>query len=140
MTSVTVESPKAAYYFGLRDDASGHFLHTVGQGSTLEPRRLMLPWTIRHLDGGLLEAREVPDEPDGRVFWTCARDATSTDAMAMLYAFVWWDRSGDERGASNSGFCVRGFRWSEHEDAFSFACEMWPKIVARQHFPLVLQP
>lgn len=58
----------------------------------------------------------------------------------LWHAFIWWDRSDDQRGASNSGFYVRGFPYEEREPAFDFACAAWPKVVARQRHPLVLQP
>jgi hypothetical protein len=84
------------------------------------------------LDGGLLRNRKVPDCPDGKVYWTCG-------GGPLWIAFTWWDRSGDERGASNSGFYVQGFdpRVSL-QAAFDYACAQWPDVTGRQLFPLVL--
>jgi hypothetical protein len=73
----------------------------------------------------------VPDDPDGRVYWTCG-------GHPLWFAFFWWDRSGDARGASNSGFYVQGFAFEELQAAFAFACAKWQGVVERQKFPLVL--
>ncbi len=84
------------------------------------------------MDTGLLKNGEHDDIYDGRVFWTCG-------GLSFWYAFFWWDRSGDSRGNSNSGFYVRGFGWPEAPAAFAYACEQFPGIVARQRLPLILQ-
>ncbi|KKN81362.1 hypothetical protein LCGC14_0319750 [marine sediment metagenome] len=124
---------KFAYYFGFAP-GSGHFLQGGKDRLSLEPPPGS-PWKIEHLDGGLLRNRQVPDKPDGRVHWTCG------GRPDCWFAFVWWDRSGDKRGACNSGFYVKGFqaRREDAQPAFEFACVAWPRIVARQLFPLVLQ-
>ncbi len=122
-------------YFGVKPgDRAGHFLWTVG-GSTVyppDPKAPGFPWRFEHLDGGLLGNRQVPDVVDGRVHWTCG-------ARPAWIAFFWWDRSGDARGASNSGFYVSGFDpTTELKEAFEFACSAWPAVVARQAKPLVI--
>ena len=141
---------KRALYFGY--GSGGHFLRFPDGGrSTLDPAKAgsNFPWSIHHLDTGLLENRGVPDRPDGRVHWTCG------GAPVFWFAFVWWDRSGDSRGASNSGFYVEGFDLEEvgsdrssvsspelikkAREAFLFAQGAWPDVVRRQAFPLVLQ-
>lgn len=134
---------KAAFYFGPRSQA-GHYFWTDPYNSTLEPRQAdpSFPWKdIGLLDGGLLKNRKVRDAPDGRVHTVCG-------GRPVWFAFVWWDRSVDTRGACNSGFYVRGFApevvtyanvIAVAPDAFRFACEAWPDVVARQRFPLVLQ-
>jgi hypothetical protein len=121
---------KLALYFGY--GSGGHFLRGLSR-DTLDPQRDCpgFPWKIEHLDTGLLKNRKVPDDPDGRVHWTCG------GTPDLWFAFFWWDRSGDKRGASNSGFYVRGF--DSARDAFAYACEQWPDVVARQAFPLVLE-
>lgn len=83
------------------------------------------------MDGGLLKNGKSTDVYDGKVFWTCG-------GLSFWYAFFWWDRSGDTRGASNSGFYVRGYGWPEAQQAFDYACAQFPHIVARQHQPLIL--
>jgi hypothetical protein len=132
---------KRALYFGHGE--GGHFLRFPdGHKDSLDPGRSVpgFPWTIKHLDSGLLENRRVPDSPDRRVHWTCG-------GWPLWFAFFWWDRSGDKRGASNSGFYVEGFEPASLEresllvagaEAFAFAREQWPHIVARQLHPLVL--
>jgi hypothetical protein len=107
---------KLALYFGY--GRGGHFLRGPLR-DTLDPQQEYpgFPWSIGSLDCGLLKNGKVPDAPDGRVHWTCG------GKPVLWHAFFWWDRSGDKRGASNSGFYVRGF---------------WPKVVERQRFPLVL--
>lgn len=88
------------------------------------------------MDTGLLKNRKAPDEPDGRVHWTCG------GATEFWFAFVWWDRSVDKRSQSNSGFYVRFGSPAEARSnlhtAFEFACQAWPAVVSRQQFPLVL--
>jgi hypothetical protein len=125
---------KKALYFGCWDRA-GHYLHdatgaTVWKGNGLPPD---LPWGECIMDSGFLKNAKVIDDPDGRVYWTCG------GAFAFWYAFYWWDRSVDKRGACNSGFYVRGFGWPESKEAFEYACEQFPMVVQRQKFPLVLQ-
>lgn len=120
---------RLALYFGYGD--GGHFLRAPGGGHR-DSDYPGFPWAIGLLDTGLLENAGVLDRPDGRVFATCG-------GAPLWIAFVWWDRSGDARGASNSGFYVRGFEWAERASAWAFACETWPKVVARQKHPLVLQ-
>jgi hypothetical protein len=128
------EQGKLALYFGCLNGL-GHFLH--GPGGMAEREALQraqgLHWSMGHMDGGLLKNGRRPDVYDGKVYWTCG------GAKAFWYAFFWWDRSVDSRGASNSGFYVRGFGWPEAQEAFDYACSVYPKIVARQHHPLVLQ-
>lgn len=121
---------KLALYFGCWERA-GHYLHLPG-GHTLWDKPKDLPWRDEHLDGGLLKNGKRPDVYDGKVVWTCG-------GKALWYAFFWWDNSVDRRGASNSGFYVRGFGWPEPQEAFDYACAAFPTVVARQKRPLVLQ-
>lgn len=122
---------KTALFFGCWD-RPGHYLHDA-RGQTLYARdHLKLPWNDALMDAGLLKNGERPDVYDGKVYWTCG-------GLHFWYAFFWWDRSGDGRAASNSGFYVRGFGWPETQAAFDYACAAFPKIVARQRYPLVLQ-
>jgi hypothetical protein len=124
---------KTALYFGCWSEA-GHYLHDV-QGHHLyrSDRVADLPWDEGLMDATLLRNGKVLDVPDGRVYWTCG------GSKAFWYAFYWWDRSIDTRGACNSGFYVRGFGWPESQAAFDYACSQFPHIVDRQHHPLVLQ-
>jgi len=121
-----------ALYFGCWRNA-GHYLHDIS-GRNLYGREFPndLPWDEGLMDTGLLRNRKVQDNPNGRVFWTCG------GAKALWYAFYWWDRSVDRRGACNSGFYVRGFGWPEAGAAFDYACAQFPHVVARQKHPLVL--
>lgn len=134
---------KLALYFGCANER-GHWLQSPGLGKTFDPTRAIpgFPWSIGSLDGGLLKNAKIPDVVDGRVIWTCG------GRPDLWFAFVWWDRSGNSRPGSNSGFYVRGFGPDVAErasislvarDAFAFAKATYPKIVARQAFPLVLQ-
>lgn len=124
---------KTALYFGCWD-GPGHFLHRKGGATIWGAKRDIpdFPWSDALLDGGLLKNGKHADFCDGKVFWTCG-------GLAFWYAFFWWDRSGDRRGASCSGFYVRGFGWPETQLAFDYACAEFPHIVARQLHPLVLQ-
>ena len=122
---------KVAFYFGCWK-SSGHFLHDVDGLSNHRPPDL--PWGDGHMDGGLLENGKISDVPTGKVYWTAG------GAEAFWYAFYWWDRSVDTRGACNSGFYVRGFGYPEAQAAFDYACTQFPHVVKRQKHPLVLQP
>jgi hypothetical protein len=123
--------PARCWYFGCGRDM-GHFLYGPNAltDPTLQPPA-GCPWNIGHMDCGLLKNGRHPDKPDGRVFFTLARND--------WHAFFWWDRSIDRRGASNSGFYVQGFRAPQYRTAFEHACATFPMIVARQQLPLVLQ-
>lgn len=133
---------RIALYFGCIG-RPGHGLHGADGRSVYDRNRPAdLPWTAGHMDAGLLVNGRREDIADGRVWWTCGGVA------AMWFAFFWWDRSGDSRPNSNSGFYVRGFepvvvtpssvRFAA-PDAFKYACGAFPQIVARQKFPLALQ-
>jgi len=122
-----------AIYFGCT--MRGHFAHLPQSREILYCTQTQIPgfpWTNKDLDGGLLENGKIPDEPNGNVYWTCG------GRPDLWFAFYWWDRSGDKRGASNSGFYVRGFQLGEEQKAFEYACEQWPDIVSRQIHPLHL--
>ena len=124
---------KLALYFGCWDSA-GHCLYAPGGRSVWSATRPAdLPWGDALMDSGLLHNRKVPDNPDGGVHWTVG------GKDAFWYAFFWWDRSVDRRGACNSGFYVRGFGFPEAKDAFAYACSKFPHVVARQIYPLTLQ-
>lgn len=127
----SVADTKRALYFGCYDRL-GHFLRDTG-GILYDPQRDVrgFPWDEGLLDAGLLRNREVPDDPDGRVHWTAGGNP-------LWLTFFWWDRSGDSRGASNSGFYVHGFSHHEIHEAFEYACAQWPRVVKRQLFPLVI--
>lgn len=124
---------KLVLYFGYGD--GGHFLRWPdGTKTSLKPQKHIIgfPWTLEHLDTGLLKNGKVSDNPDGRVFWTCG-------GSPLWFAFFWWDRSGDSRPGSNSGFYVRGFEIGQEEDAFNYACLQWKGIIKRQSQILILQ-
>lgn len=124
---------RIALYFGYGN--GGHFLRGP-QRDTLDPQREYpdFPWRLELLDTGLLKNGKVPDAPDGRVHWTCGGEAV------FWHAFFWWDRSGDSRPGSNSGFYVRGFELEQRCEAFEYACNEWPEVVSRQLFRLELAP
>lgn len=126
------EQGKLALFFGA--DPIGHYLHHPNHGTLWDAQRAIpgFPWSTALLDTGLLKNGKRADVYDGKVFWTCG-------GRVFWYAFFWWDRSGDSRGASNSGFYVRGFGWPETSAAFEYACAQFPRIVARQKNPLILQ-
>ncbi|TIL38493.1 hypothetical protein [Mesorhizobium sp.] len=124
---------KLALYFGCWDRA-GHYLHRPGGSVIWHAQRELpgFPWSDSLMDSGLLRNGQRPDRYDGKVFWTCG-------GSPFWYAFYWWDNSVDRRGASNSGFYVRGFGWPEAQAAFDYARDKYPKVALRQKQPLVLQ-
>ncbi len=125
---------KRALYFGFTPHG-GHFLQSdKNERDSLDPKEDYpgFPWNHRHVDGGLLKNGKIPDVPNGKVYWTCGGKPD------LWYAFYWWDRSGDSRPGSNSGFYVRGFALGEVERAFAYACSVWTDIVGRQKYPLEL--
>ncbi len=124
---------KKALYFGCGKQL-GHFLHDKN-GRTVYNRPEGFPsiWFNDLMDSGLLKNGKRPDVYDGKVFWT------GGGRPHFWFAFFWWDRSGDKRSNSNSGFYVRGFEYTEPEAAFAYACETFPQIVERQHHALELQ-
>lgn len=122
-----------ALYWGCWE-RHGHFMHQPNGRMIYRAKDEIagFPWSDTLLDGGLLRNGSHKDTYDGKVFWTCG-------GSPFWYAFFWWDNSIDHRGASNSGFYVRGFGWPEAQAAFDYGCAAFPKIVARQRQPLILQ-
>lgn len=122
---------KRALYFGCCD--SGHFLHRPDGFKVYYASEIGIPWSPSLMDGDLLRNGKVKDFCDGSVFSTCGgRDQ-------LWIAFYWWDRSGDSRPGSNSSFYVQGFKWEDRVAAFEYACEIFPQIIKRQKFPLILR-
>ena len=132
--------PLAMYFGELVGDVSGHHLRSGSSRistSNLKSYYPKFPWTMGHLDGGLLRNRHVLNEATGHVHWTCG------GLDEFWIGFFWWDLSGCRRPGSNSGFYVRGFGPVSHvrvklREAFDFACAEWPHVVKRQQFPFVL--
>lgn len=129
------ELGKMALYFGCWNQA-GHYLHDTSGTHMYKSRNSFphdIPWDESIMDTGLLKNGKIPDIPDGKVYWTCG------GKDAFWYAFYWWDRSVDKRGACNSGFYVRGFGYPEAREAFDWACTQFPRVVERQKYPIELQ-
>lgn len=129
--TIIIADTKRAFYFGCLGGL-GHFFHDGQRRSTWTEHVPGFPWSMGHLDGGLLNNGKRRDVYDGKVYWTCG-------GTPLWLAFYWWDNSVDSRGASNSGFYVQGFGHTEPAEAFAFACGQWPEVVRRQRQPLVLQ-
>lgn len=131
---------KRTLYFGCRDaNEPGHYLQE-GHKTMWEPPAEIAFWS-NVMDGALLKNGYHPDVVDGKVWWTCG------GRPDLWYAFFWWDRSGDRRAGSNSGFYVGGFGpenltpETARENAvlaFDHACASYPLVIARQRQPLVL--
>ena len=136
----TTQIEKMAFYFGAWSKTRlGHYLYKPDETVIWNPKRDLkgIPWGEGLMDAGLLKNGRRRDIVDGKVFWTCG----GADINYLWHAFIWWDRSADSRGNSNSGFYTFGFpgKGGQH-DAFTYACEQFPQIVQRQSFPLDLQP
>lgn len=129
--SKTEAKTEAAYYFG-RLDQSGHFIHQSGVRSSLDPSIFGIPWPIRMMDGGLLKLLCIPDEVTGRVHHLMSAGIGVSNRSQIWHAFIWWDRSGDSRPNSNSGFYVVGFDKEAKKEAFDFACRYWPEVIERK--------
>ncbi len=125
------KTTRRALYFGCID-RPGHYLFDENRRHLWSRYPEGFPWNDSHMDTGLLKNGGHPDVCDGKVFWTCGGDP-------LWYAFVWWDRSVDKRGACNSGFYVRGFDHNQPAKAFAHACATFPDVVKRQRHSLVLQ-
>lgn len=124
---IEIAKEKRALYFGF--GGGGHGLRSWPRGADcFSEHPTGFPWDDGVLDTGLLRNRGVPDRPDGRVYWTGG-------GKPLWLAFFWWDRSGDPRGACNSGFYVQGFSHTESQAALDYACAQWPLVVARQPRP-----
>ena len=133
-------SERTAYYFGcIKGTGAGHAIYRQGLADSTYAPPQGCPWSIGLMDGGLLKNAKAPDVVDGKVGWTCG--------APDWHAFFWWDRSGDSRSNSSSGFYVRGFPLGSMADgdvranaeaAFEFAKSQFPEIVARQRRPLEL--
>jgi len=132
---------KCAFYFGCRDaNEPGHYLQ-LGHKTIWQTPPEIAFWD-GVMDGGLLKNGQRSDVCDGKVYWTCG------GRPDFWYAFYWWDRSGDRRPGSNSGFYVGGFgpenltRETARENAklaFEHARAAYPWVIERQRHPLVLQ-
>lgn len=125
---------KKAYYFGCLGDGRGHHL-IEKNGKTHYDSPEDCPWNIALMDAKLLKNGKHRDIVDGKVFWTVGGKYPDD----LWFAFFWWDRSGDARGNSNSGFYVKGFKLEEKQQAFEFACSEFPNIIKRQKYLLVIQ-
>lgn len=128
-----------AFYFGYCQ-GSGHVFQNE-DGKTIWNIERDVPdfppaWMNPTMDTGLLRNSREPDKETGMVKWTCSKSG--------WFAFVWWDRSGDKRPNSNSGFYVHlDKNLSDNFEemakrAFEFACKKFPKVVDRQNCQLVL--
>lgn len=122
----------AAFYFGCLDpERHGHFIYENGVKCSLDPARFGIPWPIKMIDTGLLHLLGVKDEVTGIAY----HSMTVNNEKKLWHAFVWWDRSGDTRPNSNSGFYVTGFDKDQKVEAFEFAKRYWPEVVERKGQP-----
>lgn len=113
-----------AYYFGVRD-GRGHRLYKRTEALLKYDIIGNFPWDDRQLDGGFLDQWRIDDNPDGRIHWIYEKD---------WFVFCWYDRSGDRRPGSNSGFYVSGYQDNEQIKAFQFASVEFSDIIRRQNF------
>lgn len=121
---------RKAFYFGCLDQ-HGHRFHgrpLVVKPNALGEEPVDFPWTIQQADTGLLLDGMHYDVIDGRVWWQFGKAS-----VYPWYAFVWWDRTGDDRPNSNSGFYVTSIL--EPVDAFKFAISTFPEVSRRQRAP-----
>lgn len=132
MSTQDQDPTKLALYFGCLHN--GHHLHHPTLSRISSAHQIpFLPWDEALMDTGLLKNGKHPDVVDGKVFWTCG------GRSLFWIAFIWWDRSGDDRSNSHSGFYVRGFELAQIHEAFEYAMATWPQVIARQKCRLVLQ-
>ena len=120
---------KEVYYFGVLRNTGHHLWHPTK--FHINPNYIPdFLWSLSDLDGGLLEKIQAFDRYDGRVYWARQQD---------WFMFLWWDRSGDKRSQSNSGFYVKGFNTNQYVAAFQYASDKFYEIIKRQSINLTLQ-
>lgn len=120
-----------SYYFGCGNPREGgHFAFDTNG------RKQHGHW-LEKLDGRVQykAAPGEPREPQG----VCALSYTTDGTDTGLYTLVgFWDRTGDDRYASNSIFAIHGYL--TFEQAVETAKILFPKIFQRFTFPLTLHP
>jgi hypothetical protein len=111
------------YYYGYVD--GGHFLYTETLRYNPKLKR-DVPFSGSELDSSILSSREYEQyQPQGYGIISYQRDWTY---------LAFWDRTGDDRGNSHSGFMVRGI-WS-FDQMINMAKEKFPTIFERFNFEL----
>lgn len=123
------------YYFGcIGQRGSGH--HMRGRGVGIFDRERLIISALGGIDGGSL-CWNGP--PPGKHSYASERD--ETEGLALLTrrggwtAIAFWDRSGDQRPASNSAFIARGDL--TFEQVVRAARHQWPQVWARFTFDVV---
>ena len=131
-----MQTPEALFFGCWSTTKGGHFLYREN-GSTIYLNKLEnnIPWNEALMDTGLLKNGKHKDIIDGKVYWTLG----GLNINCLWHSFFWWDRSGDKRSNSNSGFYTYGFQHNHQAEAFKFACNKFPSIIGRQSVTLKLQ-
>lgn len=121
----------AIYYFGCRGEI-GHYLWKGSQFIALNAKENIIPWGIQ-IDGTLApvvyDKRRLLKKEEAQGVCALHHEAGWT-------AIAFWDRSVDDRGASNSVFMVEGIY--DFDTMVEMAKEQYPTIMSRFKFELVL--
>lgn len=121
------------YYFGCWSGV-GHYLW-LSNGRRCDEVRATLPWN--QIDSDL--APGLRDRRDGYV-----EPSEQTEGRAALHhkdgwsALAWWDRSVDARFGSNSAFIADETLTAGQ--MLEAGTKVFPRIMARLTFPIVVEP
>jgi hypothetical protein len=124
---ISMKEP-VCYYFGCwSKERGGHYLYGPG-GSNMSRGALPadFPVTLSALDGALLGYQK--------------RETEGEAALAHIGGWTivsFWDRSGDSRHNSSSGFVVRGLL--AFAEVLAIGAAIFPEIASRWTFPIRLR-
>lgn len=124
-----VKVPEKVYYFGCAKPYSsdGHQFYIRPWYSDYESRK-WIPWKLGELDGGLAPVLN-PHVKDNYRRQECPQGVTSVTIKDNWTALSFWDRTGDQRGASNSCFLIDSI--VSFEEGIELARQQWTQLFER---------
>lgn len=127
-----IQGPPKVYYFGCAKPfaSDGHQLYwrPFYSLSRTEMVTNKVPWTLADLDGSLAPIKN-PWTNDSYKRQECSQGITSVTYKNGWTALSFWDRTGDERGASNSSFLID--RIVDFKEGIELAQASWPQLFKR---------
>lgn len=121
--------PDKIYFFGCGKPFtdSGHDLYWRPFSSDYNLRK-KIPWSLGVLDGGLAPTLNPwTKEPYKRQ--ECPQGVTSVTYKDGWTCLSFWDRTGDQRGASNSSFLIN--KPVDFKEGVELARASWPQLFKR---------